>query len=338
MYLGNMLSTHGKTASVIELLSPKLSDFVRVKSYSSKKAQLSRMIDMVWAIFSNRSDTSLVLIDAFSSRAFWYCYVVAQVCRFLKIPFIPILHGGDFPARLERSPKAARSIFSSAAVNISPSLYLKHHFTKANFPVLYIPNFLEVDKYIVTKRSFSQPKLLWVRSFHRLYNPLLAIEVLALLKSEYPEASLCMVGPDKDGSLAEAKKLALELGLGDAVVFPGLLSKSDWIRESSKYNVFINTTNFDNMPISVIEAFALGFPVVSTNVGGLPYLIDDGVDGLLVPPHSVSGFANAIKRVVSDPTFANVLAFNARRKAASFDWKVVGKQWKDVIARFEPVQ
>lgn len=332
-----MLSKHGKTASVIELLTPKLSEFVTVKSYSARKSQIVRLIEMMWAVVKHRANVSLVLIDAFSSRAFWYCYAVALLCRVLRIPYAPILHGGDFPNRLNSSPRATRLVFGHSAINISPSRFLQEHFERAGFEVRYIPNFLDVAKYNVVDRSFDQPKLLWVRSFHSVYNPVLAVEALGLLKAKYPGAVLCMVGPDKDGSFSNVQKRVRELSLGDSVKFTGLLSKDDWVAESRFYNIFINTTNFDNMPISVIEAMALGFPIVSTKVGGIPFLIEDGVDGLLVSAGSASEFAHAVDRIMSDRAFGKVLGESARRKALTFDWMTVKKQWSDVIGRFEMI-
>jgi len=335
LYIGNMLSKHGKTASVIESLSPRLREFVPVESYSSKKNQWARLVDMLWAIIKRRKVVSVVLIDAYSSAAFWYTYGAASLCRLFGIPFIPILHGGNFPARLAQSPRACDFIFAHSAINISPSFYLQEHFTKANFPVLYIPNFVRVDNYPFKKRDHFAPRLLWVRSFHQLYNPELAIEVLALLKEHYPLATLCMVGPDKDGSLEVVREKAKSMNVYDSVQFTGLLQKSDWIKLASDYDVFINTTNFDNMPVSVIEAMALGLPVVSTHVGGLPYLIKDKVDGLLVPPNSARHFFSAIKSIVDDAELGRSLALAGRQKALGFDWSVVGGQWRDVINKFK---
>ena len=80
-----------------------------------------------------------------------------------------------------------------------------------------------------------------------------------------------MVGPDKDGSLEKTKQYAKEKGVLHRVRFTGGLSKTEWIELSKDYNIFINTTNVDNTPVSVMEAMALGFPVISTNVGGVPF-------------------------------------------------------------------
>ena len=117
----------------------------------------------------------------------------------------------------------------------------------------------------------------------------------------------------------------------ETVDFPGKLSKPDWIVLSENYNVFINTTNFDNMPVSVIEAMALGLPVVSTNVGGIPFLIEDGVDGLLVPPRDEKTMCDAIIRLHNDKDLSTALALHARRKAEAFDWDVVKQQWFDLL-------
>lgn len=334
LYLGNKLSKHGKAASVIELLTPKLQAFSEIKSFSEKKNQFARLAEMLWAIISLRKRISLVLIDAYSSNAFWYTYFVASVCQQFNIPYIPILHGGDFPNRLSRSKRACHQIFSKAAINISPSFYLKEHFERENFVIEYIPNFLEIEKYPFRSRENFSPRLLWVRSFHKLYNPTLAIDVLKEVKQVFPLATLCMIGPDKDGSLALTKNKVIELGLGDAVTFTGMLAKEEWTRRSIDFDVFINTTNFDNMPISVIEAMALGLAIVSTNVGGLPYLIEHEKDGLLVRAGSSKDFSESIQRVITDPAYAKLLVDNARQKAEGFDWQSLQSKWQNVITKY----
>ena len=122
-----------------------------------------------------------------------------------------------------------------------------------------------------------------------------------------------------------AQKLQLE------VHFTRKLTKEEWISQSLHYNIFINTTNYDNTPVSVIEAMALGLPVVSTNVGGMPYLIVSGVDGLLVPPNDAEMMAKAILEINSNKELAQKIALNAREKVELFDWSVVKERWKTIL-------
>ena len=138
-----------------------------------------------------------------------------------------------------------------------------------------------------------------------------------------------MVGPDSDGSLQEAKKYADKLGV--EVNFTGKLSKQEWIKLSEDYNIFVNTTNFDNMPVSVIEAMALGLPIISTNVGGMPFLIQNNINGVLVEPNSSKAFVESIKRLVGSKEETNKIINEARVSAEHLDWEVVKKQWIKVL-------
>ena len=138
-----------------------------------------------------------------------------------------------------------------------------------------------------------------------------------------------MVGPDADGSMEAVKQLAKDLQV--TVKITGKLPKKDWIALAKDHNIFINTTNFDNMPVSVIEAMALGLPVVSTNVGGLPFLIKDNMDGLLVPPNNAEAFVVGIKQLINNPVASNTIAFNAREKVEQFAWGIVKHQWIELL-------
>ena len=129
--------------------------------------------------------------------------------------------------------------------------------------------------------------------------------------------------------LAKCKTLAEQKNL--SVKFTGKLSKNEWTTLAKNYNIFINTTNFDNTPVSVIEAMALGLPVISTNVGGLSYLIDDQKDGLLVPKNDSDAFVKAINRLIEHPELAQQLSIAARKKVGKFDWEVVKEKWHDVL-------
>lgn len=331
LYIGNKLSNKGKNKTSIETLG-KLFEIegYTVKTSSSKLNKLLRMFDMIYHVIKFRNETDFVLIDTYSTINFYYAWIVSQLCRFLKLKYIPILRGGNLPERLKRSPRLSKAIFNYAYKNVAPSEYIKSNFEDLGFRnIVCIPNSIELNNYTFQERSFDKVKLLWVRSFSKIYNPLLAIKVVKALKDINIDAELCMVGPDSAGSMQEAIDYAKELKV--EVTFTGKLSKQEWIEISKDYNIFINTTHFDNMPVSVIEAMALGLPVISTNVGGMPFLIEDSLTGVLVEPDSVKAFIKAIKRLLSTPNESNIMALNARKTAEQLDWNVVKNRWFKVL-------
>lgn len=333
-YAGNILSKHGYTPTFIESLTPKFSEYYSIISVSDKKNQIIRLADMLSGFLRHKKKIKLVLIDSYSMKAFWFTYALAVLSNLYKIPYIPILRGGGYPERLQKSGKLCDYIFNNSAKNISPSIFLKNHFEKSGYKVDYIPNFIMIRNYEFRKRSLLKPHLIWVRSFDKTYNPPMAIEVLRILKQTYPGAKLCMIGPDKDGSLNETFKLAEKYGLTDSVTFTGKKSKSEWTEISKDYDIFINTTDYDNHPVSVIEAMALGLPVVSTDVGGIPFLINDMHDGLLSKPGNAEEFAMKIEHLIRDNALAEKLSVNARKKAEEFDWENIKEKWFEVINPF----
>ena len=150
------------------------------------------------------------------------------------------------------------------------------------------------------------------------------------MKLTFPEVKLCMVGPDKDGSIKQVKELVTNYNLEENIVFTGVLPKEEWHKRSTEFDIFINTTNVDNTPVSVMEAMALGLPIVSTNVGGLPYLINNTVDGILVEKNNPEQMANAIISLIQDNNLD--MAFNARKKVESFAWREVRKEWIKILS------
>lgn len=331
LYLGNMLAIHSGSVSVIETLGPKLATQYAIRCASSKKLQLPRLYEMLSEVITNRKTLKGVLIDSYSTRAFWYTVASSLLCRYFKIPYIPILHGGSFPQKLAKSKFWTRQVFNNSYTNIAPSGYLKYFFKQAGIESIYIPNFIEIERYSFSHRKSAAPKILWVRAFHSIYNPNLAIDVLSLLSRDYPDAELCMVGPDKDGSMETFRENAKEKGIADRIIITGGLSNEKWINMSAEYDIFLNTTDIDNAPISVIEAMALGMLVVSTNAGGLPYLLQDRIDSLLVPVRNPFLMADAIKSLLKDPELCNTISSNAREKARSFSWEAVRKSWFQLL-------
>ncbi|HLO73721.1 MAG TPA: glycosyltransferase family 4 protein [Flavobacterium sp.] len=331
LYLGNQLYKHGLNKTTIETLGPQLeSESFKVLYASTKINFLFRLLDMVLSMFQYRRNIDYILIDTYSTKAFWYAFFCSQTARLFNIKYVPILHGGDLPNRLKKNPKLCQMIFANAYKNVVPSGYLKQAFEQRGYSnLLYIPNSIEIQKYPYKLREKVAPNLLWVRAFATIYNPEMAVKVLFELRKKYPNATLTMVGPDKDGSLLSTKAFADSLGV--AVCFTGKLTKEDWWQLAADHDIFINTTHFDNTPVSVMESMALGLPVVSTNVGGIPFLLTDNENALLVDDDDTNQMVAAILKLLENPPQSKKLSIEARRYIEQMDWEIVKKKWNELL-------
>lgn len=331
LYIGNKLSSHGNTQTSIETLGSFLeSEGYKVFYASSKNNIFMRMLHMIFKTIKHSKEIDYVLIDTYSTLNFWYAVIISQLCRLFSMKYIAKLHGGDLPKRLENSKFLCNLVFKNAFVNIAPSDYLYKAFYDKGFTnIKYIPNTIEIEKYSFSNKEFDFPRLLWVRSFAKIYNPILAVKVLIKVKEKYPTATLCMIGPKKDDSYDEAIQFAKDNNV--KVLITGKLSKEEWVDLSVNYNVFINTTHYDNTPVSVIEAMALGFPVVSTNVGGIPYLIENNKTGFLVNDNDLDGMVNSVENIFVEIDSTNLVISNALDAVKKFDWEIIKKEWIQLL-------
>ena len=330
LYIGNNLTKKTKYNSTLIVLTKLLRNEGYLVSISSDKMnKIVRLFDMVLSFFKNCRKVDYILIDTFSTSNFYYALIISQLSRIFRVKYIPILHGGNLPARLEKNKFFSNLLFSYSYKNIAPSNYLKSAFDKKGYSTVFIPNIVEIENYQFKKRDNLQPRLFWVRAFKEIYNPTLAVKVLYKLKTIYPEATLCMVGPFVDKSYEESIKLVKELKLENSIEFTDVLLKEDWHKKSLDFDIFINTTNFDNTPVSVMESMALGLPVISTNVGGIPFLIEDKKDGLLVDKENEEQFVESIISVLNNKY--PEISINARRKVENFSWETTKEKWFQIL-------
>ncbi|MGC8731604.1 MAG: glycosyltransferase family 4 protein, partial [Halothiobacillaceae bacterium] len=322
LIVGNFISKAGGSRQVCEDLAGRLQDAGwRVITTSHRPARLVRLADMVATAWRRRHDYDVAQVDVFSGPAFFWAEVVAWVLRRAGKPYVLTLHGGNLPAFARLWPRRVRRLMRSAAAVTTPSRYLQEQMGAYRADIRLLPNPIDIARYPFRLRSRPHPNLVWLRAFHRIYNPALAPRMLAHLVEDFPDVHLTMVGPDKgDGSLQATRETAAGLGLDGRITFVGGVPKSEVPAWLDRGDIFINTTNVDNTPVSVIEAMACGLCVVSTNVGGIPYLLEHEHDALLVPPNDHGAMADAVRHLLADPIRAEQLSHNARQKAARHDW------------------
>jgi glycosyltransferase involved in cell wall biosynthesis len=174
-----------------------------------------------------------------------------------------------------------------------------------------------------------------MRSFHPLYNPSMALKVLARVRTVCPDASLVMGGQD-NGLLRGIRDEAERLGVGTAVRFTGFLDHAGKVREGRAADIFISTNRVDNTPVAVIEAAAMGLPVISTDVGGVSHLVHDGETGLLVADDDDAAMAAAVLRLVNEPPLARCLSANGRALAERSSWEQVHPEWERLFEELAP--
>jgi glycosyltransferase involved in cell wall biosynthesis len=306
-------------------------DGYEVKLTSTRPRRAARLADTIASILSWRKRVDVVVVHVFSGLGFHMADVSSLATRAIRKPLVLALHGGDLPSFAERKPAWIRRVLSRADHLVAPSPYLAETFRQLGFDVTVIPNVLEMDLYPFKQREMPEPSLLWMRTFHELYDPLLALEALAHLARDHPDATLTMAGQEK-GMLDEVRRAASKAGLDDRIRFLGFLGSEDKQREFATHDVFLNTNRVDNMPVSVIEAAAFGLPIVATNVGGIPYLLEDEETALLVPYREPEAMAAAVDRLVREPGLAKHLSAQGRRLAERSSWTAVRRGWEEVFA------
>jgi len=329
LFIGNYFSNTAISYEILNYLRHK--GWV-VKYTSTKKNRVLRLIDMLFTIVIENKNFQVAHVDVFSGFAFFWALCCVYLLKLFSKAIILTLHGGNLPEFSRKYPFLIRVLFKNANVITVPSRYLLFSM-KEYYPDLFlIPNPINIKKFEFLQRRRIEPNLIWLRAFHEIYNPTLAPKLVAILKKRYPDIKLLMIGADKaDGSLQNTKKLSEDLSLTKHIDFIGMISREDVPNWLNKGDILINTTNIDNTPISILEAMAVGLCIISTNVGGIPHLLENEKDALLVPPDNPEDMANAIHRVLSDSELAKNLSINARKKVEKFDWEEIYPLWEKLL-------
>jgi glycosyltransferase involved in cell wall biosynthesis len=289
-----------------------------------------RLLDIVQTILRRHGEFDAICIQVYSGPSFVVEDIASWLCQFFKKPVVMMLHGGSMPEFMARYPRWSRRVLGRAQILVTPSAYLSQAVQPHGFTARIIPNLLTLQDYPFRHRLTVRPALIWMRTFYGYYRPDLAVEVLAHLHAEYPEATLTMAGQDK-GLLPATQALVKKLGLEQHVRFPGMLDAAGKQREFAQHDLFLNTTQIDNMPICLLEAGAFGTPIVSTNVGGVPYLVQDGQTALLTPPDDVAAMSRAVCRLIQEPGLAARLSQGGRAIAEGCAAERIVPLWEQVF-------
>jgi L-malate glycosyltransferase len=232
-------------------------------------------------------------------------------------------HSGECRDHLQRS-FTARRVLKETDRLVVPSGYLVDVFREFSLSAEAIPNIVEVSQFSFRARRPLRPHLVCTRGFHPYYCVDVVVRAFAEVQRTFPEARLDLVG---GGPLeAEVRDLVRNMKL-TGVDFKGVVAHHEIGRFYDEADIFINASRLDNMPVSILEAFASGMPVVSTQPEGMSYLVDHGRTGLLSPTRDAAALARNVIRILEDSELAEHLIENARQELQRYSWPVVREQW-----------
>jgi glycosyltransferase involved in cell wall biosynthesis len=330
--VGHMLGRNpGHVTSQGQILADLFeSDGYDVINVSSKLNRVIRWGDVMTTIVKNRNKIEVLILEVYSGMSMIMADGASLLCKLFGIPLICVLHGGNLPEFVSRFPKWTGRVLKRADILVAPSPYLSVEMEKLGHSARVIPNVIDIGSYPYKLRSKIAPNLIWMRSFHPIYNPKMALDAFSVIKSAYPDATLAMAGVDK-GLEADTKRIARENGMESAVRFPGFLDAEAKVREFSRADIYLNTNRIDNMPVSVLEACAMGLPVVATNVGGISRMLSDRHNALLVSDDNVDEMSRAVKELLTDRGLAERLSTNGKLLADRSSWAAVRPQWDDLF-------
>jgi glycosyltransferase involved in cell wall biosynthesis len=229
-------------------------------------------------------------------------------------------HSGEAGRHLAEWGRLVHPWLGLADVIVVPSEYLAAVFAGHGYQTPVIRNVVDLSRFEYRERHPLRPRLLSTRNLEPYYRVDVILEAFALLKTQVPEATLIVAGCGSED--ARLRRLACE-----GVRFVGQVHPESMPKLCAGADIFLNASVVDNQPVSILEAFAAGLPVVSTPTGDIAAMVRHDETGLIVPPVEPAAMASAVLELLNDPGKALRLAQQARSEISRYTWSAVRDQW-----------
>ncbi len=289
-----------------------------------------------WRLWRASRGADLIHVHLASYWGFYLPMLAIALVRALRRrPVVASYHGGMAEQFVAAHRQRVQSLLKSIDVLLTSAQVIAAAFEPLGLKPILMPNVVDLEQF--SPRSGGPrdltvqpaPLLLWIKRFDHVSNPALMVRAYALVRQQVSGARLLMIG---DGPRrAEIETLAAELNA--PVEFAGRVSFKALQAAYAAADVFVSSSAVDNQPNTLLEASALGLPIVATAVGGVPEMVHDGVDALLTPPDDPAALAQAILRLLQEPVLAERLSQAAIANAQRFTWPAVWPQLAAVYGK-----
>ncbi|HXF46703.1 MAG TPA: glycosyltransferase family 4 protein [Burkholderiaceae bacterium] len=263
----------------------------------------------------------------------WHLFAAPAIwlARLRGVPVLVNYRGGEAEAFLQRQARWVRPTLRLARVLAVPSGFLQGVFARYGIAAEVVPNVVDLARFAPAESPTTGHHIVVTRNLEQIYDIPTALRALAKVRARFPAACLTIAGSGPE--LASLQSLAQELGIADAVRFTGRLDSERIAALYREADLLLNPSTVDNMPNSLLEAMASGVPIVSTNVGGVPFLVEHERTALLVPARNADAMAAAVVRVFEDAGLRAELVAAALQACRAYAWERVRPQLLAAYAR-----
>ncbi len=242
-------------------------------------------------------------------------------------------HGGDAKAFFRRWPRTVRFVVRRASAVFVPSAFLRDVFAELGVAASIVPNVCDGSRFLVREHP-SAPRFVVARHLEPVYNTATILHAFERVLRERPDAELWILG---DGSERRAlERLAADLGISKSCQFFGYIANARIPDIFAQVSYFVNASVIDNQPMSILEAYAAGLPVITSPAGGIPDIVEDRRTGLFFDPRDPSELASKMLLLLRQPDIAQDLAARGRQKAEDFSWPAAFRVLGPVYGRGRP--
>ncbi len=286
---------------------------------------LFRLLPYVAALWRACGRAQLVHVMANSGWS-WHLFAAPAVWigALRGVPVVVNYRGGDAGSFLARAAVRVRPTMRRAAALVLPSGFLLEVFARHGMAGRIVPNIVNLARFHpdpARAAGGQAPHLVVTRNLEPIYGIDTVLQAFARVHARYPGARLSVAGSGPQEAALRA--LADRLGIAAAVCFTGRLDPDGIAALYRDADLMLNASIVDNMPNAVLEALASGVPVVSTRVGGVPYMVEHGRTALLVPAGEDKALADAALRVLDDPVLRDRLVGAGLEEVARYRWEAV---------------
>ncbi len=288
----------------------------------------ARLVPFLWRLWVECGRADVVHVFANSG---WSWHLVAApalaIGHWRGAGLIVNYRGGLADSFLTSAPRQVLRALARADLLVTPSEFLRRVFARHGLDAQIVPNIVDLSRFSFrpTRHVGDAPHLIVTRNLEAIYDIPTALRAFRRVREAFPGAHLTVAGSGPE--LAALQRQVEDWGLEGCVSFPGRIDNARIPALYASADCMLNPSTVDNMPISILEAMACGVPLVSTDAGGIPDLVESGRTGWLVPVGDDGNMADRVAGLLRNPEQRRTMCEAARMHVDAYAWPRVRDQW-----------